>query len=56
MWNFSPLLPAAAALQAAALSELASLTISSLIVPERRVEEGILIKSTSAVWAEVVGF
>jgi restriction system protein len=54
MWSFSPLLPAAAALQAAVLSELASLTISSLIIPERRVEEGVLINSTSTVWAEIV--
>lgn len=54
MWNYSSLLPAAAALQSVAAIELTSLTISSLIIPERRVEEGTLIKATSVVWAEVV--
>jgi restriction system protein len=31
-----------------------SLTVSSLIIPERRVHEGILIRSTSDLWAEIV--
>ena len=31
-----------------------TIVISSLIIPEKLVHEGILIKSTSAVWAEIV--
>jgi restriction system protein len=31
----------------------ATLVISSLIIPDRRVDEGILIKSTSAIWFEI---
>ena len=34
--------------------EKASLTISSVIVPERKVAEGILVKSVSILWARIV--
>src|SRR5664280_2059564 len=35
-------------------SNKAVLRISSLIVPDKPVDEGLLIKSTSHVWAEIV--
>jgi restriction system protein len=31
-----------------------AITVYSLIIPERRVHEGILIRSTSDLWAEIV--
>jgi restriction system protein len=31
-----------------------ALTVYSLIIPERQVHEGILIRSTSDLWAEIV--
>lgn len=33
--------------------EIATLVLSGLIIPEGRVDEGILIKSTSAVWMKI---
>lgn len=63
MWTYSPL-PAAAHLTSArtdAISDLAqlgkaaTLSIETVIIPDRRTAEGILIKSTSAIWTEVVG-
>jgi restriction system protein len=42
---FGPLLP---------LALTASISVSSLIIPERRTAEGILVKSTSAIWSEIV--
>jgi restriction system protein len=35
-------------------AEFATLILSSVIVPERKVSEGLLIRGTSAVWAEIV--
>jgi restriction system protein len=35
-------------------SEKAALTISSLIIPEAKTHEGILVKSTAHIWAEIV--
>jgi len=35
-------------------AKLATLIVSSLIIPQKRTQEGILIKSTSAVWQEIV--
>ena len=32
----------------------ASITVSSLIIPERKTTEGILVRSTSAIWSEIV--
>jgi restriction system protein len=32
----------------------ASITVSSLIIPERKTAEGILVRSTSAIWLEIV--
>jgi hypothetical protein len=32
----------------------ATLVISSVIIPDKRVDEGVLIKSTSILWAEIV--
>jgi restriction system protein len=37
-----------------ALASTASITISSLIIPERKTTEGILVRSTSAIWLEIV--
>lgn len=34
--------------------EKLALTVSSLIIPERAVDEGVLVRSTAAVWIEVV--
>jgi restriction system protein len=42
-----------AALSRAALSR-AALSVSSLIIPERNVPEGVLIRSVSVVWNEIV--
>ena len=33
---------------------IASITVSSLIIPERKTTEGILVRSTSAIWSEIV--
>jgi len=35
-------------------ADKATLVISSVIIPETRVDEGVLIKSTSMLWAEIV--
>jgi len=40
---------------AGALTRASHLSISSILVPEHAVGEGMLIRSTSTVWAEVVG-
>jgi restriction system protein len=32
----------------------ASITVTSLIIPERKTAEGILVRSTSAIWSEIV--
>jgi restriction system protein len=37
-----------------ALASTASITVSSLIIPERKTAEGILVRSTSAIWSEIV--
>src|SRR6267378_764605 len=37
-----------------AARETASITVSSLIIPERKTTEGILVRSTSAIWSEIV--
>jgi restriction system protein len=34
--------------------EIVSITVSSLIIPERKTTEGILVRSTSAIWSEIV--
>ena len=34
--------------------ESVSITVSSLIIPERKTTEGILVRSTSAIWSEIV--
>jgi restriction system protein len=49
--QFVPSPPPAALL---ALSTTPTLSISSLIIPERNVSNGILIRSTSDVWVEIV--
>jgi restriction system protein len=37
-----------------ALVSRASITVTSLIIPERETAEGILVRSTSALWSEIV--
>jgi hypothetical protein len=37
-----------------ALVSTASIIVSSLIIPERKTAEGILVRSTSAIWHEIV--
>jgi restriction system protein len=44
----------AAAGEIRAARETASITVSSLIIPERKTTEGILVRSTSAIWSEIV--
>jgi restriction system protein len=46
--------PADAAAKIADGSRLATLIVNSLIIPERKTEEGILIASTSSVWRQIV--
>jgi Sigma-70, region 4 len=36
------------------LATIAALSVTSVIIPERPVAEGLLINSTSAIWAEIV--
>src|SRR5690242_5218777 len=36
------------------LTTIAALSVTSVIIPERPVAEGLLIRSTSAIWAEIV--
>ena len=45
---FGPPLPLSA------LASTASITVSSLIIPEKTTTEGILVRSTSAIWSEIV--
>jgi hypothetical protein len=35
-------------------AQSAALSVSGIIIPERSTEEGILVKSTSLVWTEIV--
>jgi restriction system protein len=46
--------PADAASQIAEGSKLATLSVSSLIMPGEKTAEGVLVTSTSAVWREIV--
>jgi hypothetical protein len=36
-----------------ASSKRATLTVSALIIPEQKVHEGLLVRSTSAIWLEI---
>jgi restriction system protein len=47
-------LTAAAAILTAEASRRATLSVSSVIIPERSTAEGTLVKSTSLVWGEIV--
>jgi restriction system protein len=48
-WNKLP-----SEIRAAFLRAAAPISLSSIIIPERKVTEGILLASTSAVWAEII--
>jgi restriction system protein len=49
-----PVLPSAAAAVLTAQAPRATLSVSSIIIPERSTEEGVLVKATSQVWVEIV--